>query len=606
MTAYQALEAIVADQLHHTIEVALFSSLPPPGAAGGVSAFLRYMSSKSRHFLTNSSLLLDSETHKQTHQNLFDSVDNIKGLALDAVQSAVAAQCHRVNAVAPVNALHDDNLVAIFAMLSSDSLFSASQTCAYWRALTLSAPTLWCSINLQPDPLDTQHSLEPLLPFRLCRRVDIMLERSQNLHLNVHFDLCNSLDGLREDEWDDEDRVAEAKSYAQRDLDLITNFLTEDVCRRLRSLAISYEHPIDPDNSHLFLPQCPGLVNLNLFWNDEPLQLLDIQISGGTSFGALKTLRLGGISNALKCLPALSNVVSFTFEFPDGDQDSDDDDEFFTLDISLVLKAFPQLARLRLDGLWEYDQRLVFTTAFNVPENPQNSSLRTLILSGRSGMAKLRSLESSSPLHMGAFHYIAADSCKIAAEIDIRFLLDHLRPTTRAATATAGSTELFAKADWKEIQNAFEVHLYERNENGKARSIISHDLTPGRLPLSTENYHALTLNLPFFAAAGFPVLLPNLTQLRMRIDHLYPTNDIHHRVSVPALREVQLYVLSQAISEPFETRSILRLFKRCFKNLVLPLQSLDIIGAKITDGDSPAAGQTSSLARRFAHGRRFE
>jgi len=503
--------------------------------------------------------------------------------AQNAVRLAVAQAGKRVNALAPINKLTEDALISVFSHLENIHLINVSAVCTYWRRVAISASSLWTHLYLYGCS-----------GFR--KRASLLLSRSRSAPLDIQLRMIGDLEPL-EDEFDDDHdtRMDEAEVAAEMHIQDLRWLLKPDLFLRLRSLDVLFAHTCGCEEI-LSLPSSPMLERLTLSWEDSPLPLVLFLPTTSRPYPKLTHVRLQNVENFLGTLKAFTNVSDLTLGLLYNDME---------INISMITTACPQLKALRfidIYGAQSYHYGMLGST-----QNQRPPLLNFLAFQGPSAQAVVECLCQCIRIGItSTIPSLAISGSWTKAELGTGMcIFDDIKPR---AEVIRRAGHLYSRVT-QAARDTCRVQVVVNDGAGMARSLIGQNIAPGVLPSFAGKFTRMTLSVEAITAPAFPTVLPNLTALRIHIINGVLPSKAHHKVSVAALRELEVYSgISARHSEPVKVdlEKLNALLALLFAKVVFPLDRIALYGLECTDTAKSTRKVMARMAQTFQHRLRVE
>jgi len=515
------------------------------------------------------------------HAQIASSVKDLRLSALGAVEAVAARTGLRVNRLSPLDRLSDDILVLILLHLENCDIFFATKVSRRWRAVTLSTPSLWTTIDLSCRPVEFE------------QRFQLFVMRSKHAPLNVKLKLeSTEVDASNIDEYDHDNLHDLWTEQCERDVDwqlvhaVQKTVMAPGVLDRLRTLDITsrltiYASSYDQDNLKqptptLQLAATPSLQRLRLNWAEPAVHELHLVLDPTLgAYGSVSSLALCAIENLREVLPRFSSVVELSLWL---DQSAVNDP--YDIQLADICAWMPQLRKLE------------------IVEAPENFASKPLV--------------TKPSLHRLVLHgEFARDVLtEVAGQIDINEIPEiSLRNNTRDAFKTgfipvaggpADQLSLYVGHDYpKWLQSLSGFHVYAEDAFRRLRYLHS-----SYKKLDCEemvSYATINTNIEALYDV-LPTKMPRLVTFRIYSNNLRSHKDSKRKPqpqpprSCPALAHLELYVGYDRTSDEGEVLSGVKVVDwiAChLQDFPQPLDTLRVVGVRV-DSDLAAL---NSLAR---------
>jgi len=489
------------------------------------------------------------------------------------VESVAAKTATRVNRLAPVDRLSDDNLVHILLQLDSRTTFFATKVSRRWRNLALSTPSLWAHIDLS-----CRSDFRP--------RFQLFLDRSQNAPLDLKLVMESTKVDTSHVDKDDRfvlwgllckqcvDDVREQLGFHIKrlvlDPDVLARLRTLDITSMLwtASLEDGYDEIIRQPTPTLRLPAAPSLQRLRLNWAEPDVHelhlVLDPEIG---AFDSVSFLALCAIDNLEEVLPLFPRVVDLSLWVVEPPDSTTED-----IQLADICEWMPQLRRLEV-------AEVPVSFASKAPVVPP--SLHRLLLHGLYSTDVLNDIASIMDLNS-------------ISEISLwKHTCDDLKPSI--ISAFSGPTvELSVYSSPRSSRGNWSYNFCA--EDGRGLRRILHSRYSYYKPRSYDeivSYATISTTVEAFHDV-FPAVMPQLVTLRIRMGGLQSDSHRVSQVSCSALAQLELYFTAGSGDEKVMSGTeVASWITGHLKDFDQPLEMLRVVGVRLGSD----VGALDSLSR---------
>jgi len=283
------------------------------------------------------------------HAQIVKGMEDLRVAVFGAVDIVTARTGLRINQLSPLDRLSDDILMLILLHLDNRDTFFATKVSRRWRAVALSTPSLWATIDLSCCPVEFEE------------RFQLFVMRSKQAPLDVKLKLeSTDVDASDVEEGDYDSLYDLWTEQCELDVDWQLGHdvqkiaVAPAVLARVRTLDITSRLTSDPGNCYhgnlnqptpkLQLAATPSLRRLRLNWAEPAVHELHLVLdpSLGT-YDSVSLLALCAVDNLREVLPRFSSVVELSLWL-------DDSAVYHPFDIQLadICAWMPQLRKLEI------------------------------------------------------------------------------------------------------------------------------------------------------------------------------------------------------------------------------------------------------------------
>ena len=488
---------------------------------------------------------------------------DLRVLALGAVESVAAKTATRVNRLAPVDRLSDDNLVHILLQLDSRTKFFATKVSRRWRNLALSTPTLWAHIDLSCSS-------------NFQRQFQLFVDRSQNAPLDLTLVMNNNTKvdasrfkycwGSRPKQCEEDMREQlECIKLVALDVNVIARLRTLDITSLISTDFRGYGSCTTPT---LQLPASPSLRGLRLNWAEFSAHKLHLVLDPELgAYNSVCSLGLGAVDNLEEVLPQFPCVVDLSLWVvqPPGSKNGD-------IQLADIFKWMPQLRRLEVADVPE---------SFASKTPTVQPSLHRLLLDGMDSTIVLSDIARIMDL----------DSI---AEISLwKHAEDDLNPSIISALS-GPAVELSVYSLPRSHSDGWGYRFCAENGRGLRRILHGANSCYTRQSYEEIVGYATISTTTEALHDVFPVVMPQLVTLRIRMDGLKSDSYQDSQVSCPALAHLELYFTAgSGDEEVMSGADIASWITSHLKDFSQPLETIRVVGVRLGSD----VGALNSLAR---------
>ena len=494
-----------------------------------------------------------------------------------SVNTVVARVGALLNRMSPLDRLADDILVLVFQRLDNRAKFFAAKVSRRWRALALSVPSLWATIDLSCQLREFE------------KRFLLLVNRSGDAPLDITlFIKSKKVKTIEAGYGEDYEETIQLLQQCETDLGrqlqrrIQRLVLAPNVLRRTRTLDITsffdFNHYVGSSvemdelpTQQLCLAASPSLQRLRLDWGRPASQYLVLDPpTDQCTFNSVSTLALYSVTDLRIILPRFGGVVDLSLRAVDDDTD---------IELADICAWMPRLLRLEI---------------IDVPENFASKpillrpSLKRLVLHGeyvRNIFAEVVNQLDFDTIPMVILCSLASNS----------FRSDFIR-NPNPLTAELSVIDYNGNYGMESSVWGPRACYYFCVDDGLGNIRVLHsthqdfeDCFPEIVTFATIN-----INMGAFAKKSLNTM-PLLTTLRLQaFVRTFHSTDLNRGtpVSCPVLAHLELYfvqprrtVCNDRDDHNLAGQHILKWVTNNLTGFTSPLQTLRVVGARVLDDD---------------------